>query len=146
MRGLKAPPRSMEAPLSFTEWEIFFICSGLSTEQGPAMTVNLFPPTGTPLTSMMLSSGWNIRLARLKGSCTRRAFSTSGLTRNSSGSKILVSPTIPKMVWFTPMLSWIVKPRFLSPASTPAIASFGAPFFITIIIATILLKNKKAGS
>ena len=43
------------------------------------------------------------------------------------------------------MLSWIVKPRFLSPASTPAIASFGAPFFITIIIATILLKNKKAG-
>ena len=53
------------APLAFTAWATPTICASLSTEQGPAMTAKLPPPTFTPLTSTTVSSGWNLRLAFL---------------------------------------------------------------------------------
>ena len=65
VRGLKAPPRRIAAPICFTSSATPIICSRVSTEQGPAITVICLPPTFTPHTSTMLSSGWNILLARL---------------------------------------------------------------------------------
>ena len=37
VRGLKAPPRRMPAPAAFTAFATSMTCSGVSTEQGPAM-------------------------------------------------------------------------------------------------------------
>ncbi len=66
MRGLNAPPRSRAAPACFTSRATSTICPSLSTEQGPAMTVNRpAPPMGTPDTSATVSSGWNLRFAFL---------------------------------------------------------------------------------
>ncbi|MPM71896.1 hypothetical protein SDC9_118867 [bioreactor metagenome] len=76
VRGLKAPPRNSEAPASLTDSATEFICSSVSIEQGPAITANFLPPICTLPTLTTVFSGWNIRLARLKGSCTRITFST----------------------------------------------------------------------
>ena len=98
------------------------------------MTTSFLLPTFTPLTSMMESSGWNIRLARLKGSWTRMALSTHSFTMKSSGSNMLVSPTMPRTSWFSPMLSWMVKPLCSRLFLSFSDASLGAPFFITMIM------------
>ena len=45
MRGLNAPPRRAVAPAALTAWAVARICSSLSTEQGPAMTPIVPPPT-----------------------------------------------------------------------------------------------------
>ena len=68
VRGLKAPPRRMVAPASLTALAVANTCSGVSTEQGPAMIAKWPPPIFTPLTSTMVSSGWNLRFAFLNGS------------------------------------------------------------------------------
>ena len=133
----------MTAPLFLTDAAMVSIWGWLSTEHGPAMTANPLPPTLTPLTSMMLSSGWNMRLARLKGCCTRMAFSISGLTRNSSGSRTLVSPMTPRIVWVAPILSWMANPLLTRPSLTSSTAAWGAPFFITMIISAFLLCSQK---
>ena len=65
VRGLKAPPRSMLAPEAFAAFAISRTWSTDSTEQGPAISARLSPPTLTPDTSMMELSGWKARLANL---------------------------------------------------------------------------------
>ena len=62
---MKAPPRSMVAPLAFTALAMATTCSSLSTEQGPAIRVRLPPPIWVPPTFTTVSSGWNFRLAFL---------------------------------------------------------------------------------
>ena len=44
VRGLNAPPRRMVAPAAFTASAVVSNCFSLSTEHGPAMTWNFFPP------------------------------------------------------------------------------------------------------
>ena len=111
MRGLKAPPRSRAAPAAFTSRATPTICSSLSTEQGPAMTVKRPPPPmGTPDTSTTVSSGWNFRLAFLYGSCTRMTRSTSSFMVSLSMSMWAVSPTRPRMEQPTPLVIPTVTP------------------------------------
>ena len=62
---MKAPPRSRLAPDAFTSSATSMICASLSTEQGPAMTAKFPPPIFTSPTRTTVSSGWNLRLARL---------------------------------------------------------------------------------
>ena len=101
---MKAPPRSREAPEAFTDWATSMICSRLSTEQGPAMTVNPPPPmTASPMRTA-LSSGWNFRLAFLYGSWTRITRSTSWWMVSLSWSIWEVSPTRPRMEQPTPLV------------------------------------------
>ena len=70
-----------------------------STEHGPAMTLKLPPPILTPWPqSMTVSSGWNLRLARLKGSETRCTRSMMSMLSTRNGSICVVSPTRPMMV------------------------------------------------
>ena len=84
-----------------------------STEQGPAMTWNWSPPILTPWPqSMTESSGWNLRLARLNGSETRCTRSTTSMDSRRNGSILVVSPTRPMIVSFSPRETSVFRPFF----------------------------------
>ena len=68
VRGLNAPPRRIVAPASLQAFAVSITCSGVSTEQGPAITAKWPPPINTPPTLITESSGWNLRFAFLYGS------------------------------------------------------------------------------
>jgi hypothetical protein len=55
----------MRAPAAATPSAVSMICRSLSTEQGPAITTNLSPPTSTPFTRMTDRSFLNSRLTNL---------------------------------------------------------------------------------
>ena len=81
---MKAPPRSMWPPASLTSRAAASICSGVSTEHGPAMSAKCPPPILAPLTSMTVSLLLELaadELVRLRMATTR---STPGMA--SSGS------------------------------------------------------------
>ena len=110
MRGLNAPPRRRPAPAFLTSSATRQICSGVSTEQGPAITWKLPPPIFTPLTSTTLSSGWNLRLAFLYGSWMRLTSSTISSEAIFPMSTLVVSPTRPSRVVFMPLEKWTCRP------------------------------------
>ena len=110
MRGLKAPPRRIDAPAACTRRATPVIWASLSTLQGPAITAKWPPPTLTPPTSTTVSSGWNLRLAFLYGSDTRRQLSTMGLAKSQLSLSALVSPIRPRMWVSLPTESLIWKP------------------------------------
>ena len=84
------------------------------------MTASLFPPTVTPPPrSMTESSGWNFRLAFLKGSLMRITRSTPGSWDSFSPSRRLVSPSAPRMVVSLPLDTMTFTP----PASMARMAS-----------------------
>jgi len=58
---LKAPPRRTRAPEAATDLATAWTCSGLSTEQGPAMAITSAAPTFTRATSTTVSSGLKVR-------------------------------------------------------------------------------------
>ena len=62
---MNAPPRSIAAPASFAAAAMPTICSRDSTEHGPAHITTRGPPIATPRTFTTVSSGWNLRFARL---------------------------------------------------------------------------------
>ena len=57
MRGLKAPPRSSDAPAALAIRAAVSVCSGVSTAHGPAITVSVSGPIGTPPTLITDRSG-----------------------------------------------------------------------------------------
>ena len=63
MRGLKAPPRSIEAPPSAIARATACVCAELSTVQGPAIRQKVSsPPTRRPSTSKAVGSWWESSL------------------------------------------------------------------------------------
>jgi hypothetical protein len=62
---LNAPPRRAVAPAAFTPRAAATICSRLSTEQGPAITPTLLPPTTSDPARMTVGSACTSRLATL---------------------------------------------------------------------------------
>ena len=86
VRGLNAPPRSSFAPAAFTLLATLIICSSLSIEQGPAITVALPPPISASPTLITVSAGWNFLFAALFGSDTLRTASTIERAARSSMS------------------------------------------------------------
>ena len=50
VRGLNAPPRSSDAPAARAICAAARVCSGVSTAHGPAITVSVSGPIGTPAT------------------------------------------------------------------------------------------------
>ena len=125
----------MLAPACFTAWAMPVTCSRLSTEQGPAITARRLPPTGTPATSTTVSSGWNMRLAFLKGSATCMMRSTQGKLSMRLGSTWEVSPTRPRMVSSVPITGFTCTPWAVTRLVSLSISCWVAPFFNTIIIA-----------
>ncbi len=65
VRGLNAPPRRAVAPAAFTARAVATICSSLSTEQGPAMTPIVPPPTVRLPARTTVGSVFTSRLASL---------------------------------------------------------------------------------
>ena len=65
VRGLNAPPRSSDAPAALAIRAAVRVCSGLSTAHGPAITVIVSGPMGTPPTSTTVRCGWCSRLTSL---------------------------------------------------------------------------------
>ena len=138
--GLNAPPRRRDAPEFLTACATVWICSGVSMEHGPAITTSFFPPTLTPLTSIMEFCGWKERLARLYGSCTLITFSTHSLPRKSRSSSLNVSPISPSTTLLSPWLRDTLNPLLFNSVSRFSTAVSGAFCFITIII-----KSSSAG-
>ncbi len=99
---MNAPPRRMAAPDSLTAEATAMICSSDSTLHGPAIMAKYPPPMRAFPTSMMVSLGWNFRLACLNGSETRLTVSTISRLFKRSMSTRLVSPTRPRMVTSAP--------------------------------------------
>ena len=97
--GLYAPPRRSLAPLFLTFAATSVICASLSTEHGPAITVK---PLSLPISALptftTVFSGWNLRLAFLKGSAILITRSTCSLSISLSGSILPVSPINPSTV------------------------------------------------
>ena len=102
VRGLNAPPRRSAAPAAFTDCATERICSRDSTEHGPAQMTNFGPPIATAPTRTTVSSGWNLRFARLYGSWTLTTRSTSSSDEISCSGTRDVSPTRPTTVCSLP--------------------------------------------
>ena len=135
---MNAPPRSKLAPEAFAARAISRTCSYDSTEQGPAIIARLSPPTFTPDTLIMESSGWNARLANLYGSCTCITLSTAESISNNLESTLAVSPIQPITVISLPCTICVSRPFFLTMFSTRETSSFVVCGFNTIIIINIL--------
>ena len=126
MRGLNAPPRRKVAPAAFTACAASRIWSFDSTEHGPAMTAMALPPSGTPPTSMTVSSSFTSRDTSLNGWETRSASATPGIEPNrSSGSSPVTWPITATTLRSVPVIGWGVSPReriFSSTASNSSAA------------------------
>ena len=131
---MKAPPRSIPAPLAFTDLATEMICSRFSTEQGPAMIWKWSPPMGTPPQSTTESSSWNLRLALLKGSWMRLTPSTMSSEAIRSMSTRLVSPIRPMMVWCWPLEMCRSKPM---PSSQ--LVRFFTCFSLTLSLSSMIM-------
>ena len=81
-----------------------------------------------------VSSGWNLRLAALYGSDTRLTSSTMSLARTASTSTLEVSPMMPTMVIWVPVLQWQDKPMDSMPPISSSTLCRSASGFNTIII------------
>ena len=87
MRGLYAPPRSSDAPGRPGHRAAASVCSAVSTAHGPAMTVSVSGPIGTPATLITERSRWCSRLTSLYGEVIRTTSLTPGMPRRFSVSR-----------------------------------------------------------
>ena len=140
---MNAPPRRILAPDSLTAVATSMICSSDSTEQGPAIMAKYPPPMRTSPTSIMVSLGWNFRLACLKGSETRLTVSTISRLLRSSISTLLVSPIRPRMVISLPWDTWTSRFIRFSQSIRCWVCSGVVPLFNTAIIVFFSLHKKR---
>ena len=115
VRGLNAPPRSIDAPRSRIARAVLISCSSLSIAHGPAITDTMPSPTRTPFTLTIVSSPLNSRLHSLYGLLIGTVLSTPGITSMSSASSgcSRSSPTTPITVRSTPTIGWPSRPASL---------------------------------
>ena len=73
-----APPRSSDAPAALAIFAASSVCSGVSTAHGPAMTVSVSGPIGTPPTRITERSRRCSRLTSLYGTEMRTTSATPG--------------------------------------------------------------------
>ena len=102
-RGLKAPPRRIEAPADRTATAVSLSMARFSTEQGPAMMVSSLPPmTASAPTRTTVRFTANSREASLYGLSTGITDSTPGIERSGSSMRRVSSPMQPMMVRCSP--------------------------------------------
>ena len=107
------------------------VCCGVSTAHGPAISVKVSGPIGTPRTSTVDICGWWMRLTSLYGADTRITSATPGIARRFSSEKLSMSPTRPMIVRVTPRLTNASPPTDWTRATTPSISSAEAPGCMT---------------
>src|SRR4051794_20604414 len=136
VRGLKAPPRSIEAPPSRTVRATSSVCSRVSTVHGPAIRQNVsFPPTWWPSTAKVVGSWWaSSEDASLYGREMGTTRSTPAMPSRPSSRTPSGSPIAPIAVVSSPGSTSTWTPVVLSLALTASISASPASGVITIII------------
>ena len=137
VRGLYAPPRSIEAPASFTTRATSSVCSRDSTVHGPAIRQNVpLPPTRRPAISnvdgALCASSSEASLYGREIGTTR---STPGMPSSPSSRTLVGSPIAPIAVVSSPGITSTCTPVVSSRARTAATSASPASGVITIITA-----------
>src|SRR3954449_755714 len=136
VRGLKAPPRSMEAPPARTVRATSSVCSRVSTVHGPAIRQNVwFPPTDRPSTVKRVGSWWaSSDEASLYGREMGTTRSTPAMPSRPSSRTPSGSPIAPIAVVSSPGRTSTWTPVVRSLALTASISASPASGVITIIM------------
>src|SRR4051794_22169130 len=132
VRGLKAPPRSIVAPASFTARAVASVCSRYSTVHGPAISPKNSSPTFRPSTSITVGSGETSRETSLYGFRIGSTCSTPGYPSSGSVASSSRSPIAPITVDSRPRVTRASAPASCRRASTCSVWSGVAPEAITI--------------
>src|SRR5664280_26281 len=82
------------------------------------MTTIRVPPTGTPPTETIVSSGWNSRETSLYGCETRMTSRTPGRLSNAPGPTVPLLPVMPTAVRCAPGMGWAFNPSRSAAATT----------------------------
>src|SRR5215216_3740534 len=137
VRGLNAPPRSIEAPPSRTVRATVSVCSRDSTVHGPAIRQNVsLPPTRRPLTANAVGSWWaSSEDASLYGREIGTTRSTPAMPSSPSSRTPSGSPIAPIAVVSSPGSTSTCTPVVFSLALTASISASPASGVITIITA-----------
>ncbi len=123
VRGLNAPARSIRTPRASRNSAVWKISFSLSTEHGPATTVNVPGPTVACGNRITVSSRCISRLASLYGLVTRMHSLTPGRTSNTWASTTPVLPVMPMAVRVAPGSGWGVRCCARMAASTRSTCS-----------------------
>src|SRR3954447_10617598 len=136
VRGLNAPPRSMEAPPALTTRATSSVCSRVSTVHGPAIRQNVVPPpTVRPSMRRTVGSWWaSSEDASLYGREIGTTRSTPAMPSSPSSRTPSGSPIAPIAVVSSPGSTSTCTPVVLSLALTASISVSPASGVITIII------------
>src|SRR5437762_2095980 len=134
VRGLYAPPRSRVAPARRASCAAASVCSADSTAQGPAISVNVSGPIGTPPTVTVEVLGWCSRLTSLYGEVIRTTSATPGTPSTSTDSSTASPPTTPTIVRVTPRLTNALPPAVSTRRTTSARSASPACGAITITL------------
>ena len=126
-----APPRSSAAPAALAISADASVCSGVSTAHGPAMTVSVSGPIGTPATLITERSWRCSRLTSLYGAVIRTTSLTPVMLRRFSASSWSMSPTRPTIVLETPRLTNASPPASRTRSTTPSTSVFSASAAMT---------------
>src|SRR3954451_23968269 len=135
VRGLNAPPRSIDAPPALTIRATSSVCSRDSTVHGPAIRQNVaLPPTVRPLTLNALGALWlSSSEASLYGREIGTTRSTPGIPSRPSSRTPSGSPIAPIAVVSSPGITSTCTPVVSSRLRTAAISASPAVGVITII-------------
>src|SRR3954471_22962193 len=146
VRGLNAPPRSMEAPPALTTRATSSVCSRVSTVHGPAIRQNVVPPpTVRPSMRRTVGSWWaSSEDASLYGREIGTTRSTPAMPSRPSSRTPSGSPIAPIAVVSSPGITSTWTPTVSRRARTAAISASPAPGVITIIIGAGALKAELA--
>src|SRR5215213_9446245 len=138
VRGLNAPPRSIEAPPSRTVRATSSVCSRVSTVHGPAIRQKVWlPPTVRPSTVNAVGSWWaSSEEASLYGREIGTTRSTPAMPSRPSSRTPSGSPIAPIAVVSSPGSTSTCTPVVASLALTASISGSPASGVITIITAS----------
>src|SRR5689334_19302296 len=145
VRGLNAPPRSIDAPPAFTIRATSSVCSRDSTVHGPAIRQNVeFPPTTRSFTRKLLGSlCLSSKDASLYGREIGTTRSTPGMPSRPSSRTPSGSPIAPIAVVSSPGMTSTCTPVVSSRLRTAAISASPASGVITIIKVTRKLPESR---
>src|SRR5512132_3213174 len=136
VRGLKAPPRSIEAPAAWTARATSSVCSRDSTVHGPATRQKVSPPpTVRPAMSSTVGASWYSSLeASLYGREIGTTRSTPAMPSRPSSATPSGSPIAPIAVVSSPGMTTTCTPvvaRRSRTAATSASLAWGVMTIIT---------------
>jgi hypothetical protein len=145
LRGLYAPPRSSDAPAALAISAEASVCSAVSTAHGPAITVSVSGPIGTPATLITERSRRCSRLTSLYGAVIRTTSLTPGMPRRFSVSSWSMSPTRPTIVRETPRLTNASPPAPRTSSTTPLTSAAPASAAMTTTMSSASSHKKSPG-